>query len=245
MRIAVISDVHANHHALLAVLAHAETHAADEFWHLGDAVDRGGEPDTCVRLLDEICAENIAGNHDLLICDTLSGFERSEFAQRWLDNAVRVRQLMSSEALGMLNELPRELRPYGGRVHLAHGSPRNPVWEYVDTHAVARGELEATDAQLVMVGHTHVPRAFRLRSDKPERVRDYGIRPGVPVPLGDDRWVLNPGSVGSPPHGSQPHARWMLWDQEANTATWFRTEYDWHAARRIAAAPAPPAGTYR
>lgn len=238
MRIAVLSDVHGNAHALRAVLADAERTGANEIWHLGDAVDRGGEPDVCVRLLDDAATVKLAGNHDLLVAGALSPLQQLMFNQVWLDHAARSRALLGADSLATLAALRPERVLLGGQVHVAHGSPRDPVWEYVDRHAIAHAVLAGTDARLVMVGHTHVARAFRLRADK-GRVADTGVRVGRAMCLGEDRWVLNPGSVGDQPFKAPPHARWMLWDRAENTATWHRTEFDWHAARRVAAERAP------
>lgn len=246
MKIAVFSDVHANAHALRAAMVDADERAADEFWHLGDVVDRGGEPDACMRLLADITTVNLAGNHDGLVADDLSLMDQLMFNDMWLERAQMTRAMVSPDALDMLRSLKYERLMFEGQVHVAHASPRDPVWEYVDLHGVAHGVLAAVDAQIVMVGHTHVPRAFRLRAETPnKRTRDHHLRVGRPVELGDDRWVLNPGSVGDPPHAAPPHARWMMWDRDANTVTWHQTEYDWHAARAIAAMPPPPEGTYR
>ena len=106
-------------------------------------------------------------------------------------------------------------------VELFHGSPRDPVWEYVlDEHAVAES-FALTKAPLVMVGHSHVATAAILNGDTIEG----GVAPeGHSAALGAGRWLLNPGSVGQPRDGD-PRAAWLEIDREAGEARFRRIAY--------------------
>ena len=118
----------------------------------------------------------------------------------------------------------QSLRPEGERdgVELFHGSPRDPVWEYVLSAEAARVAFELTRSPLLLVGHSHVPLAITLEDD----VLDGGLAPaGTETPLGPGRRLLNPGSVGQPRDGD-PRAAWLLLDREAGTASFRRVEYD-------------------
>ena len=72
MRVAVISDIHANYHALEAVLAEVAAEQPDEIWCLGDVVGYGPEPNRCCELVAEHADLCLAGNHDLAVLGSLS-----------------------------------------------------------------------------------------------------------------------------------------------------------------------------
>ena len=126
MRIAVISDIHANRQALEAVLADIDDEGLDRIWCLGDIVGYGAEPDACCALTADRADVCLAGNHDLAVRGDipLDEFSRgAELAARW------TQETLAPENLAYLHELsPKEVHRGMG---LYHASPRDPVWEYV------------------------------------------------------------------------------------------------------------------
>ncbi len=126
MRLAIISDIHANLPALEAVLADAEAAGVDEVWCLGDVVGYGAQPDECAALVRERCAVSLVGNHDLAALEQLdiSTFSPAAAAAvRW------TREAMDNSTVEFLAGLePADERR---EVALYHASPRDPVWEYV------------------------------------------------------------------------------------------------------------------
>ena len=126
----------------------------------------------------------------------------------------------------MLEPEPRAfletLQPKGERegAGLFHASPRDPVWEYILSPGIAYAGLAATPQRLVLVGHSHVALHFRLSTTTLATAEA-----GVELDLGDDRWLLNPGSVGQP-RDADPRAAWLLLDLEAGKATFRREAYD-------------------
>ena len=104
---------------------------------------------------------------------------------------------------------------------LFHGSPRDPVWDYVLTEDAARWTFAATTAPLVLVGHSHV--ALELAGDGTE-VRGGQAAAGTTLDLAAARRLLNPGSVGQPRDGD-PRAAWLEVDIAAGRATFRRTDY--------------------
>jgi diadenosine tetraphosphatase ApaH/serine/threonine PP2A family protein phosphatase len=107
---------------------------------------------------------------------------------------------------------------------LFHGSPRDPVWEYVLSEHVALASLQMTEARLVLVGHSHVALALALVDG--ERAVQGGLAPqGTVAPLGGRRLLANPGSVGQPRDGD-PRAAWLHVDFGAGVATFRRVAYD-------------------
>ena len=220
MRVAVLSDIHANLVALDAVLA--AVGQTDALWHLGDVVGYGSEPDAVVARLAEHGATGVAGNHDLA---ALGGDEIDWFnpdaraAMEWTRNRIE------ASTRGWLRSLPTTRVADG--VTLVHGSPRDPIWEYVTSAPLARTNLELLETPLGLHGHTHVPVAWIQRDGRIESVTPS---PGEPLRLNGRGALLNPGSVGQPRDGD-PRASWLELDTESGTATWRRTAYDIEAAR--------------
>jgi diadenosine tetraphosphatase ApaH/serine/threonine PP2A family protein phosphatase len=115
-----------------------------------------------------------------------------------------------------------------GPVPLFHASPRDPVWEYVLTIEQARAALEDRRVPLTLIGHTHVPFAWRLTSDG--AMESPGVPRDGPLDVTDGRWLVNPGSVGQPRDGDA-RAAWALYDPEEGTIAFRRTPYDVAAAQ--------------
>ena len=216
MRVAVLSDVHANLHALEAVLADVDAGGFDELWFLGDLVGYGPRPNHCVAVLRERATACLAGNHDLVV---LGKIPMTAFANDAATAAIWTQRTLDDDARRFLETLePQATRP---GAELFHGSPRDPVWDYVLTEDVARQSFAATSEPLVLVGHSHI--ALELSSD------GVGIRGGTAdagreLDLGGPRRLLNPGSVGQPRDGD-PRAAWLEIDKAAGRATFRRTEY--------------------
>ena len=220
MRIAVISDVHSNLHALDAVLADAGS--VDALWHLGDIVGYGPDPDAVVDRLATNGAVGVRGNHDAAACggDEIDWFNAdARAAMEW------TRRVISATSLAWLRALPerREAEDFT----LVHGSPLDPTWEYVTTTAAARENLAAVSTTHGLNGHTHVPIAFSLAGDRMGTDAPLGA-PGIQ--LDGRRLLLNPGSVGQPRDGD-PRASYLVLDLAERRVQWGRVAYDIDAVR--------------
>jgi diadenosine tetraphosphatase ApaH/serine/threonine PP2A family protein phosphatase len=215
-RVAVISDVHANWHALEAVLEEVDREEPDELWCLGDLVGYGPRPNPCCAAVERRAAICLAGNHDLGV---LGAIDLAEFAGDAAVAARWTRGVLAEGSRAFLESLASSERRDGAE--LFHASPRDPIWEYVLSAEAARVALQLTDAPLVLVGHSHVPLAITLQDD----VLDGGLAPdATDVPLAPGRRLLNPGSVGQPRDGD-PRAAWLLLDFEAGIASFRRVAY--------------------
>jgi diadenosine tetraphosphatase ApaH/serine/threonine PP2A family protein phosphatase len=218
MRIAVISDIHANLHALESVLTDVDQESVEELWCLGDLVGYGPRPNECCDLIRERAAISLCGNHDLASLGLLDVAEFSgdaAAAARWTTG------VLGSEQRAWLRSLAPQAHPDGAE--LFHASPRDPVWEYVLSEEVALLSLAATTEPLVLVGHTHVALALALAPDGDRA--DGGLAPGgVTVELDERRFLLNPGSVGQPRDGDS-RAAWLLVDTDRRTAAFRRVPY--------------------
>jgi predicted phosphodiesterase len=218
MRVALISDIHANLPALEAVLADVASAGADEIWCLGDVVGYGAEPDACVELTRERAAICLAGNHDLAVTGDLPLDEFSRgagIAARW------TQETMEPDNIAWL----RTLRPLDEdrSIGLYHASPRDPIWEYVLSALLAELCLDAQSHRICAVGHSHVALSFvRIEG---ELATGEPRRDGDELDLSAGEWLVNPGSVGQPRDGDR-RAAWMLLDLDARTALWRRVDYD-------------------
>jgi predicted phosphodiesterase len=218
MKVAVISDIHANRHAFEATLEAVAASDASELWCLGDLVGYGAEPDACVELAREHAAVCLAGNHDLGVVGQipLAEFSRgASLAAEW------TQEVIAPANLAFL----RTLEPQGeeSTVGLYHASPRDPVWEYVLSPLLAELCLDVQPSRIGLIGHSHVALSFvryegELATGEPRRA-------GVELDVGDGQWLLNPGSVGQPRDGD-PRASWLLLDLDGMAASFHRTDYD-------------------
>jgi predicted phosphodiesterase len=232
MRIALLSDVHGNLPAFEAVLADVDAQAPDEVWCLGDLVGYGAQPDGCVALARERCDLGLAGNHDLVVTGDIPIADFSFLAAsaaRWTQETI------GEEALSYLKSLmpaDPEREPA-----LYHASPRDPVWEYVLSTWQAEECLEAMDARVGAIGHSHV--ALWFRRDESGKVSGATAEPDSEHDLSRGSWLVNPGGVGQPRDGD-PRAAWLLLDTGTWKATWRRVEYPIdEAARAIQEAGLP------
>jgi diadenosine tetraphosphatase ApaH/serine/threonine PP2A family protein phosphatase len=220
MRIAVLSDIHSNLPALDAVLGDAGT--VDGVWHLGDVVGYGPDPDGVIGRLRDLGAVGVRGNHDAA---AIGGSEIDWFnpdarrAMEWTRTAI------SSESVSWLASMPE--RRTLETCELVHGSPRQPLWEYVTSPAVARDNLELLRQPIGLHGHTHIPVAFIAAGSD---VENFAPAAGASLRLDGRRALVNPGSVGQPRDGD-PRASYMLLDTAAGAITWHRVAYDIEAVQ--------------
>jgi predicted phosphodiesterase len=220
VRVAVLSDIHANLVALDAVLD--AIGQVDAVWHLGDVVGYGPDPDGVVARLRSIGAIGVRGNHDAA---ALGGDEIEWFnpdaraAMEWTRRAI------SAETRAWLDAQP--LTRTEGDFTLVHGSPRDPVWEYVTSVPVARANIASLSTRYGLHGHTHVPIAFR---EDDGRIDVISPGPRSELALDHASLLFNPGSVGQPRDGD-PASSWLVIDTDAGRIQWGRASYDVEAVQ--------------
>jgi predicted phosphodiesterase len=239
MRIAIISDVHANLAALEAVLRHAEAQdATDALWCLGDAIDYGPQPRECISRLKETGAMMVAGNHDWAATGK-TGTE--EFNPDAATAALWTRVQLTEDDVAFLDALPevayaspgREAQPSEAEFTLVHGTLRSPIWEYLDSYGAAAAHLERQQTPFSLVGHTHVPVLVPEGEEFPRGCEMYYLEDGARVELGRQRKVvINPGGAGQPRDGD-PRAAYAVYEAEAHTITLHRVEYDIPATQKL------------
>jgi diadenosine tetraphosphatase ApaH/serine/threonine PP2A family protein phosphatase len=221
-RVAILSDVHGNLPALEAVLAAIGGSQAEAIWCLGDLVGYGAQPDECVSRVAQACDVCLVGNHDLVVLgklDIATFSEGAAAAARWTADRI------APESADYLTAL-EPARP-DGQVGLFHGSPADPVWEYLLSNQAADASMDLMGPRVGLIGHSHVALCFR----RPEGGRASGeLAPDeTTANLSEGQWLLNPGAVGQPRDGD-PRAAWLLLDLVRQEATWHRVDYPIDAA---------------
>ncbi len=235
MRTLIISDIHGNHVALEAVLAAARPF--DNVICLGDLVGYGPDPNECVetvRHLDSLVC--LAGNHDL---GATGRIDTSVFSSGAASALAWTSHELVSGSRDFLNNLASTAQLDG--MFLAHASPRDPVWEYLEYPRQAVDNFQLFDDSVCFVGHTHVPRIFEKSAADGSRGNAREVSAVGSLDLRDGtRRIINPGSVGQPRDGN-PLASYGILDTETGTYSLQRVEYEIaETQRRILRVGLPP-----
>lgn len=218
MRVLVISDIHANYTALMAVLKDAGE--VDETWCLGDLVGYGPDPNAVIEEVRDI--KNLLcllGNHDVAAIGKMPLETFNGDARRSLMHHEKV---LTATNMDFMRSLPTKTK-VRGEATIAHGSPRDPLWEYILNSLTARLNFDHFDTPWCFVGHSHIQSIF-VRDEKSDRVTVEQTRPDVTIQL-HPKLILNPGSVGQP-RDRDPRAAYAIYDTEARTWTPKRAMYN-------------------
>lgn len=224
MRYAIIADIHANLPAFKAVLEDiVRQGGANKLWCLGDIVGYGPDPHECIELLcqtDHVC---VAGNHDWAAIgkvDTSYFNPDAAAACHWT-----TKQLDSADVRYLAN---LSLVIEDGDFTLVHGSPREPIWEYLVSTGMAKENFAYFKSQYCLVGHSHVPLVFSYGGGD----ACSGSRFSTSVELVKDgnRLIINPGGVGQPRDGD-PQASYAIYDSETRLVKLYRVPYDIRATQ--------------
>jgi predicted phosphodiesterase len=217
MRILVISDIHANLIALDTVLEHAGE--VDAVWCLGDVVGYGPWPNECIARLQDlpelVC---LIGNHDaaaINLLDIATFNPEAQISINWMQTRL------TEDSLDFLRSLQEHVAI--DDVTLAHGSPRQPILEYLLDTRSATENFDHFSTSYCFVGHTHLPVRFEYKNG------DYISRLSIP-PINEvtelaPRAILNPGSVGQP-RDRDPRSAFTIFDPDENTWHYQRVGYD-------------------
>ena len=235
MRVLIVSDIHSNYTALDTVLSVAGEY--DQLWNLGDTIGYGPRPNECVLAMRARADLMLSGNHDLAC---LGKIDLSDFNPDARTANIWNGQQLADDNRAVLDGLAPSLE-VDERFLLAHGSPREPVWEYLLSRAQAEDNFALFSQQVCFIGHSHVPLVVRLLPDGTcedpmlgEADTLFALEPGF-------RYFFNPGSVGQP-RNQDPRAAYILLDTDANTVLFKRIEYDVpQTQRQMREARLPPA----
>jgi diadenosine tetraphosphatase ApaH/serine/threonine PP2A family protein phosphatase len=236
MKLALITDLHANREAVEAVMAHAHAQGAMRYAFLGDYVGYGADPAWVLDLVRghvEQGAIAVLGNHDEAV---VKGPHPAMIADarrvvEWTRSRLNPVQLEFLAA--------RPLTAIHGDILLVHANAAAPAdWGYVEGRVEAVRSLQATDRRYTFCGHVHDPKLFNLTAAG--KVSDFIPTGGVPIPLSAQRrWLAIPGSTGQPRDGN-PAACYAIFEPATAVLTFHRVAYDHDtAAAKIRAAGLP------
>lgn len=220
MRFGIFSDVHSNLEALESVLNFLNKEKIQSFLCIGDLVGYGPNPNECVQRIAGLKkVQGIAGNHDYAAVGMKATTWFNEFAARAI---VWTKRQLKEENRNFLIRLPRLIE--ASLFTLAHGSPRDPIDEYLLTPRQFLDNCEFFRTPVCFVGHTHIPSVFYTDS--------LGVIQHKPLADGEtfqidpnSKTVVNVGSVGQPRDGDA-RACAAIYDTEKNEVRFVRCSYD-------------------
>ncbi len=219
MRYAIIADIHANLAAFTAVLDDIERRGGvEELWCLGDVVGYGPDPHQCIELLRQHKHVCVAGNHDWAAIGklALSDFNPDAAAAcRWTAKQLKAKDVVYLEGLPLVIEKED--------FTLVHGSPRQPIWEYLLSLSGAKENFAYFKSPFCLIGHSHVPLVFK--HGETGDCSFIPFSPDIGLVLGKRRLIINPGGVGQPRDGD-PRASYAICDTETKMMRLYRVPYD-------------------
>ena len=220
MRLAILSDIHANYEALSAVLEAYKTERLDGYYCLGDTVGYGGSPNECADLIRTLCRATILGNHDAAVAGRMDYSYYYEAARHALDTHA---SMLSVENMQWLRALPYQIKLDEIGLHLCHGSPvRLEEFEYIFAPEQARECLPMYDqlGHLTLIGHSHLCKVFALTRTGVEELPpvDFELHP-------DKKYICSVGSVGQP-RDFDNRASYVAYDTDKKRFEFKRIEYD-------------------
>ena len=229
MRLALLSDIHANLQALEACLAHAREQGAEQHAFLGDLVGYGADPGPVVERVMQLAGEGalvLKGNHDEMAAHPPEGNSTLGESTAWWTH-----QHLEPGQRDFLDQLPMTVQDE--RLLLVHATADDPaLWRYVYDAQMAGLSLEAAGrlegVRYVFGGHVHRQSLYFRGAD--DKLIPFVPTPGVAVPMSPRRhWLATIGSVGQPRDGS-PRAMYAMFDTEQTQLTFHRVAYDHHTA---------------
>ena len=218
MRYAIMADIHANLAAFNAVLDDMEQRGGvEEIWCLGDIVGYGPDPHECIERLQRYSHVCVAGNHDWAAIGKISTAEfnpDAALACQWTAGQL------SQADIQYLEDLPLAIDK--DTFTLVHGSPREPIWEYVISTGIARENFSFFQSPYCLLGHSHVPLVFKEEDGSCTFSR---LVANIGLALGKSRLIINPGGVGQPRDGD-PRASYVIYDSDTRMVRLYRIPYD-------------------
>jgi len=213
-----MADIHANLTAFNAVLEDMERRGGvAEIWCLGDIVGYGPDPHHCIELLRRYNHVCVAGNHDWAAIGKISTADfnpDAALACQWTSGQL------SQGDIQYLKNLPLTIDK--DIFTLVHGSPREPIWEYVISTSIAWQNFSFFRSPYCLVGHSHVPLVFKEDNGSCTFSR---LVDNIGLALGESRLILNPGGVGQPRDGD-PRASYAIYDSDTRMVRLHRIPYD-------------------
>jgi len=201
MKIALISDIHSNLEALLAVLEEIDKLKIKSIFCLGDVVGYSSNSNECLEIIKKRKIPCCMGNHEQAVIkqDTFGFNVYATEAIEWTISNI------TKENLNFIKTFPEkiEIKIDDIKILMVHGSPFDPINDYVFPNYPLDRIADAVDAEVVVMGHTHVPFVKEVKGCL----------------------IINCGAVGQP-RDHNPDACYLVFGEERRSATICRTKYD-------------------
>jgi len=262
MRWAVFADIHGNLEALETALAYTQKHRLSQFMVLGDSVGYGANPNECLEWALQNAGFHVLGNHEAAVIHEKIREKFSDWAREAIDwTAERLRP----ELIARIKDLP--YLQAGGNVTLAHGTLHSPeefhyLFDENDAWLSLISNRKPVQSQFTFnwkkknwdayksflalrtrwgfVGHSHVPSYFAEKEDAGGYLKE-----GVLKLRKQERYLLNPGSIGQP-RDRDPRLSFGILDEDELTFEIVRLPYDnKRASEKILAEGLPASLAYR
>ena len=223
MRVALISDIHANLEALTAVIENIADRNIDKILCLGDVIGYGSDPSPCLELVNRTCAVKLLGNHEYAALGMLSNEYYNNDARK---SAEWTHQRLTDYDLSIISAF--EMDHACEDMYLVHASPHEPErWHYILQPEMAHQAFQNFEGGICFFGHSHLPMIFVESPGQLPRAKaghDF-------VPDRESRYLINVGSVGQP-RDADPRACYAIFDSEEYDVTFARVPYDVETTQR-------------
>jgi len=219
MRLAFISDIHANFEALESVLADIEQQKVDEIICLGDIVGYGANPNECAEIVRKKSSTILLGNHDAAAVNLLATHHfnsHAKIAIEWTAGALKtdIRSFLLSLPLTITRDA----------LTLVHSTPYEPnMWYYITSLEEAAFNFQYFETNVCLVGHTHIPIIIVL--DKKKEVYVHQATRVNVREMNGSRLLINVGSVGQP-RDRNPQSCYAIFNTETGDFVYHRVTYD-------------------
>lgn len=229
MRFAILGDIHANIHALAAVLEDAEEHSCNQYVCMGDIVGYNAYPSECVDVIRDLDCPVVKGNHDEQVARDVTQGGLNPLAQAAI---LWTQEQLSQDQLDWLKGLrmQRQVRDFS-IVHATLDTPQK--WGYITTQLDAAASFSYQHTNLCFIGHTHVPKAYIKEDVVRTEILDV-----LPIEK-KKKYLINVGSVGQPRDGDW-RASYCIYDSDSCEVTLRRVDYDIQSAQNAILAAGLP-----
>lgn len=223
MKLALISDIHANEEALTAVLCDAEERSVDRILCLGDVVGYGCAPKACVDLVARNCQLALMGNHDNV---AINKSEADNFNAAARESSRWTQDQLGDEEVAIISQYKMRHREFG--IEVVHASPNEPDnWKYVLKSEDADEAFGSFEGQVCFIGHTHLPMIFsKFEDNAPRQTVGHSFQPNE-----EARYLVNIGSVGQP-RDNDARACYVIYDTNEIEVNYHRVAYDIEKAQK-------------
>ncbi|MCK4330733.1 metallophosphoesterase family protein [candidate division WOR-3 bacterium] len=216
MRLAIISDIHANLEAFEAVLRKIDDIKPDNILCLGDIVGYGPNPNECLQKVKKIVDVSVVGNHEygvLGLTDLRYFSVNARLACEW------TKDVLTDDNMSYLSNLP--IQVVREHMLLVHSTPKAPEeWNYILSIQDAFYQFNDLTEKVCLIGHSHEPITFTKGNETCGIIDDKKF-----LIKEDSKYIINCGSVGQP-RDNDPRASFCLINEEKEEVQIIRVPYD-------------------